>query len=149
MDDIEDTNYKFYSQDIENIWYIFFCLADSAFSSVDVSYGKKGPYMLSGETMMSICKILETIDFCCNKDTEESKWINLCENINKEYPDVVIELWDEISIQEKLCLPETQGCYKYWFECSDVFETEILTLYQRAINSWAKPKYMGYIKYCL
>ena len=85
------------------------------------------------------------------KDTEESKWINLCEKINKEYPDVVIELWDETSIQEKLCLPETQGCYKYWFECSDVFETEILTSYQRAINSWAKPKYipdlysMGYI----
>ena len=68
MDDIEDTNYKFHSQDIENIWYIFFCLADSAFSSVDVSYGKKGPYMLSGETMMSICKTLETIDFCCNRD---------------------------------------------------------------------------------
>lgn len=61
MDDIEDTNYKFNSQDIENIWYIFFCLADSTFSSVDVSYGKKGPYMLSGETMMSICKTLETI----------------------------------------------------------------------------------------
>ena len=32
------------------------------------------------------------------RDTEESKWINLCENINKEYPDVVIELWDETSI---------------------------------------------------
>ena len=41
MDDIEDTNYQFHSQDIENIWYIFFCLADSAFSSVDASYGKK------------------------------------------------------------------------------------------------------------
>ena len=64
MDDIEDTNYKFNSQDIENIWYIFFCLADSTFSSVEVSCGKKGPYMLSGETMMSICKTLETIDFC-------------------------------------------------------------------------------------
>lgn len=24
---------------------------------------EKGPYMLSGETMMSICKTLETIDF--------------------------------------------------------------------------------------
>lgn len=68
MDDIEDTNYKFNSQDIENIWYIFFCLADSTFSSVYVSYGKKGPYMLSGETMMSICKTLETIDFCCYRD---------------------------------------------------------------------------------
>ena len=68
MDNIEDTNYKFNSQDIENIWYIFFFLADSTFSSVDVSYGKKGPYMLSGETMMSICKTLETIDFCCYRD---------------------------------------------------------------------------------
>lgn len=68
MDDIEDTNYKFNFQDIENIWYIFFCLADSTFSSVYVSYGKKGPYMLSGETMMSICKTLETIDFCCYRD---------------------------------------------------------------------------------
>ena len=85
------------------------------------------------------------------KDTEESKWINLCEKINKEYPDVVIELWDETCIQEKLCMPETQGCYKYWFETSEVFETEILTSYQKAINSWAKTKYipdlysMGYI----
>ena len=68
MGEMEDTNYKFNSQDIENIWYIFFCLADSTFSSVEVSYGKKGPYMLSGETMMSICKTLETIDFCCNRD---------------------------------------------------------------------------------
>ena len=65
MDDIEDTNYKFNSQDIEKIWYIFFCLADSTFSSVDVSYGKKGPYILSCQTMMSVCKTLETIDFCC------------------------------------------------------------------------------------
>ena len=68
MGEMEDTNYKFNSQDIENIWYIFFCLADSTFSSVEVSYGKKGPYMLSGDTMMSICKTLETIDFCCNRD---------------------------------------------------------------------------------
>lgn len=58
MGEMEDTNYKFNSKEIENIWYIFFCLADSTFSSVDVSYGEKGPYMLSGETMMSICKTI-------------------------------------------------------------------------------------------
>lgn len=76
------------------------------------------------------------------KNTEEAKWVNLCEKINKEYPDVVVELWDETSIQEKLCMPETQGCYKYWFESSEVFESEIMTSYQRAINSWAKTKYI-------
>lgn len=42
MDEIEGTNYKFKSQEIENIWYIFFCLSDATFSSVDVSYGKRG-----------------------------------------------------------------------------------------------------------
>ncbi len=47
---------------------IFFCLADSAFSSVDVSYKKNSATDVIGETMMSICKTLETIDFCCNRD---------------------------------------------------------------------------------
>lgn len=68
MDEIEETNYKFRSKEIENIWYIFLCLSDATFSSADVSYGKKGPYMLSGETMMSICNTLETIDFCCHRN---------------------------------------------------------------------------------
>lgn len=68
MDKIEDTNYKFNSKEIENIWYIFICLSDSIFSSVDVSYGKRGPYVLSGETMMLICNTLETIDFCCYRN---------------------------------------------------------------------------------
>ena len=68
MDEIEDTNYKFNSKEIENIWDIFMCLSDSTFSSVDISYGKKGPYVLSGQTMMSICNTLETIDFCCYRN---------------------------------------------------------------------------------
>lgn len=68
MDDIAEINYKFDNHDIENIWYIFFCLSDTTFSSIELSYGRKGPYMLSGETMMSICKTLETIDFCCHRN---------------------------------------------------------------------------------
>ena len=67
MDDIAEINYKFHNHDIENIWHIFFCLSDTTFSSIELSYGRKGPYMLSGETMMSICKTLETIDFCCHR----------------------------------------------------------------------------------
>jgi len=68
MEEISATNYKFNSKEIENVWRIFICLSDSTFSSVDVSYGKKGPYVLSGQTMMSICNTLETIDFCCYRN---------------------------------------------------------------------------------
>lgn len=68
MDDIAEINYKFHNHDIENIWYIFFCLSDTTFSSIELSYGKSGAYVLSCETMMSICKTLETIDFCCHRN---------------------------------------------------------------------------------
>lgn len=67
MDDVE-INYKFYNQDMADIWCIFFCLSDTTFSSMELSYGKNGPYILSGETMMSICKTLENIDFCCHRN---------------------------------------------------------------------------------
>lgn len=65
---LEDVNYKFNYHDIEDIWHIFFCLSDTTFSSIELSYGKKGAYILSCETMMSICKTLETIDFCCHRN---------------------------------------------------------------------------------
>ena len=68
MDDIAEINCKFHNYDIENIWYIFFCLSDTTFSSIELSYGKSGVYVLSCETMMSICKTLETIDFCCHRN---------------------------------------------------------------------------------
>lgn len=68
MDDIAEINYKFHNHDIENIWHIFFCLSDTTFSSIELSYGKSGAYVLSCETMMSICKTLETIDFCCYRN---------------------------------------------------------------------------------
>lgn len=65
------------------------------------------------------------------RDTEESKWINLCENINKEYPDVVIELWDETSIQLQ---------YNYYGQgvryISDYYEIDDFTnTYQDYVNS--------------
>ena len=68
MDNIAEMNYKFHNHDIENIWHIFFCLSDTTFSSIELSYGKSGAYVLSCETMMSICKTLETIDFCCDRN---------------------------------------------------------------------------------
>ena len=46
MGEIEDINYMFNSKEIEKIWYIFFCLVDSIFLSVDVSYGKKTIYAI-------------------------------------------------------------------------------------------------------
>lgn len=63
--EIGNENYKFKYQAIEDIWHIFFCLSDTTFSSIELSYGEKGHYGISCETMMSVLSTLETIDFCC------------------------------------------------------------------------------------
>ena len=63
--DFKNENYEFKYNAIEDIWYIFFCLSDTTFSSIELSVGKKGKYVISCETMMSVLKTIETIDFCC------------------------------------------------------------------------------------
>ncbi len=62
---MSDINYKFKYCKIEDIYHIFCCLSDTTFSAVELSIGKKGPYIISCETMMSMMKTIETIDFCC------------------------------------------------------------------------------------
>lgn len=76
------------------------------------------------------------------KNTEESKWLKLVGQLKDTNPSVKIELWDETTIQEKLMQPEARGCYKYWFENTAVFEEEIIDSYNKAVNGWARTKYI-------
>ena len=76
------------------------------------------------------------------KSTEESKWVSLVEKFKQATPDVLVELWDETVIQEKLMTYQALGCYKYWFDNSNVFDAEIENSYKKAINGWAKTKYI-------
>lgn len=76
------------------------------------------------------------------KNTEESKWLELVDQLKDTNPSVSVELWDETTIQEKLMQPEARGCYKYWFENTAVFEEEIIDSYKKAVNGWARTKYI-------
>lgn len=66
--EIENSNYKFHYHEIENIWYIFYCFSNTTFSTMELSFGKNGRYVISCETMMSVLKTIETIDFCCTRN---------------------------------------------------------------------------------
>lgn len=76
------------------------------------------------------------------KDTEESKWVKLVEKLKIANPSVLVELWDETTIQAKMMAPEAIGCYKYWFDNTEVFDTEVVKAFEKSINSWAKTKYI-------
>lgn len=72
---IDEVNYKFKYCEIEDIWHIFFCLSDNTFSSLELSIGKKGKYAISCETMMSMLKTIETIDFCCYRGAYSDAYV--------------------------------------------------------------------------
>lgn len=76
------------------------------------------------------------------ENTEENNWTKLVEKLKNANPSVLVELWDETTIQAKLMAPETMGGYKYWFDNTEVFDTEIVKAFEKAINSWAKTKYI-------
>ncbi len=76
------------------------------------------------------------------KNTEENNWRTLLEKLKNVNPSVSVELWDATTIQAKLMTPEAMGCYKYWFDNTEVFDTEIVKVFEKAINSWAKTKYI-------
>ena len=75
-------------------------------------------------------------------DTEESKWLSLVEKFKQTNSDVSVELWDETAIEKLLMTYEAMGCYKYWFDNTSVFDKEIISSFEKAINSWAKTKYI-------
>lgn len=76
------------------------------------------------------------------QNTEDDRWITLVEKCKLSYPDLEIILWDETRLQEKLLQPETQGAYRYWFENTVVFDQQFELSYSKAVNSWAKHKYI-------
>lgn len=75
-------------------------------------------------------------------NTEASRWSSFVDGAKTSYPDTEVILWDETRIQERLTRPNSAGIYKYWFENTLVFDNQINTSYKKAINSWAKAKYI-------
>lgn len=76
------------------------------------------------------------------RNTEVDSWILFVKGEKASFTNTEIILWDETRIQERLLQPNTIGIYKYWFENTIIFDEQIKTSYTKAVNSWAKGKYI-------
>lgn len=77
-----------------------------------------------------------------SQNTEENRWLKLKETFKASAPTVEIELWDETRIQEMITWPELVGIYRFWFDNSKIFDEYFELSYKKAINSWARTKYI-------
>lgn len=77
-----------------------------------------------------------------SQNTEENRWLKLKESFKAFAPIVEIELWNETRIQEMITWPELVGIYKFWFDNSEIFEEYFELSFNKAINSWARTRYI-------
>ncbi len=76
------------------------------------------------------------------QNTEESLWLGLINDYKTTAPDVEIELWSETRLQEILTHDSLHGVFKFWFETSDLLDSQFELSFDKAINSWANTKYI-------
>lgn len=75
-------------------------------------------------------------------NTERNKWNRLVLKLTSTNPNTEIILWDETSIQRQLTRPENEGIYKFWFENTVVFESQIKLAYEKVKYGWGNLKYI-------
>lgn len=69
---------------------------------------------------------------------EESEWNDFTTRIQKEYPDLTIDLWDESKILSLLTESNNSGYFKFWFEKSIITHETFLFALQNALTSLHK-----------
>ncbi|WP_440947646.1 hypothetical protein ACSAZL_05085 [Methanosarcina sp. T3] len=74
---------------------------------------------------------------------ERSRVENCFENIKKEYPEMVLELWDEKRLSTELQYPEAEGIRKFWFEREEISLESLKKRFELAKNGWLKERYVS------
>lgn len=65
------------------------------------------------------------------EDTELSRWQQLINKLENDYPGLKIELWNETQLLTKLQDSDAAGIYRYWFEKSEISNDLIIYSYEK------------------
>lgn len=77
-----------------------------------------------------------------SNNTEASRWEKIKNEVLKDYPDLIIDLWDENRLLQELQKQCSAGIFKFWFERGEISEENIEFAFEKSKNSWLKTKYI-------
>lgn len=76
------------------------------------------------------------------KKTESARWDNMLTSMHVDYPDLVVELWDETRIISELQKSSSSGIFKFWFENAEISDESVRYAFEKAKSSWLTTKYV-------
>ena len=65
------------------------------------------------------------------------------EEIKEQYPEMVLELWDQDRLLTELQYPEAEGIRKFWFERDEISLESLKNRFEFAKNGWLKERYVS------
>jgi len=77
------------------------------------------------------------------KNHERSRLDACFKEIKKEYPEMILELWNESRILTELQYPEAEGIRKFWFERDEISLESLRKRFELAKNGWLKERYIS------
>lgn len=75
------------------------------------------------------------------EDNELSRWQQLKNRLEDDYPGLKIELWNETQLLTKLQDSDAAGIYRHWFEKSEISKELIVYSYEKQKSGWLSQKY--------
>ena len=75
-------------------------------------------------------------------NTESNRWNSFISEIEKEYPELVIELWDDTRITTEMQKPSSAGIQRFWFENSEISWEQFEFSLSKSKRSWLSTKYV-------
>lgn len=77
-----------------------------------------------------------------SENTEDTRWNDLVNEVNQDYPLVTIELWNNSRIVTELQKASSAGIYRFWFKNAETSEASIKYAFDKAKSSWLNTKYI-------
>ncbi len=74
--------------------------------------------------------------------TESNRWDDFVEDTKTNYPDVIVDLWNETQLATKLQKPACAGIYRFWFDNAEICADSVKYAFEKAKNGWMKTKYV-------
>lgn len=75
-------------------------------------------------------------------NTEDKRWEDMKSGMLKDYPDLIIDLWDETRLTHELQKDCSAGIFKFWFERAEISEESVQFSFEKSKNSWLSTKYV-------
>lgn len=67
--------------------------------------------------------------------TEDRRWEDMKSEVRKDYPNLTLDLWNELRLTQELQKDCSAGIFKFWFERSEISEENVAFSFEKCKNS--------------